>query len=401
MAIIPTFSDDESRGSSRSSGAKRDAAREKRPPLIIDEKIGANAEQAPEPKPVSAVPRRSTVLSANETKADQKNDLALRPGSMQDYVGQTRLKAMLQMSISAAKSRAEALDHVLFYGPPGLGKTTLARVIANEMNARIHMTSGPSLERPRDIIGLVHQLEKHDVLFIDEIHRLSRVAEELLYPAIEDFVVDLTSGKGHATRTMRLSLPRFTLVGATTKAGMISNALRDRFGFVCRLEFYSQEELSRIIARTSGILKVTMTEKATAIVASRSRGTPRIANRLVRLVRDYGQYSGKEVIDEAIAVEALNTYQIDAFGLDPTDRRFLEILIDNYAGGPVGIDTIAATLGEDSDTLEDVYEPFLIQSGFIQRTPRGRIATPTAYSHLRRPHTGVQMNLNFGTDPVT
>jgi Holliday junction DNA helicase RuvB len=279
-----------------------------------------------------------------------------------------------------------------------LGKTTLAKVIANEMGARIHMTSGPSLERPRDIIGLLHQLEAGDVLFIDEIHRLSRIAEELLYPAIEDFVVDLTSGKGQATRTMRLPLPKFTLVGATTKAGMISNALRDRFGFSCRMEFYDIDELSQIVARTSGILNITVEPPAVRIIAERARGTPRIANRLVRLVRDYTHFKGNETVNDIVAIEALESYQVDASGLDSTDRHFLQVLIDNYNGGPVGIDTIAATIGEDSDTLEDVYEPFLIQRGFIQRTPRGRVATPLAYTHLRRaapaanPH---QLNLNL------
>jgi Holliday junction DNA helicase RuvB len=353
-------------------------------------------EEAPEQKPKAA---RASILSAKESRSDVAADSNLRPQSIAEYIGQTRLKSMLQMSIAAAKTRGEPLDHLLFYGPPGLGKTTLANVIANEMGARLHLTTGPSLERPRDIIGLVHQLEAGDVLFIDEIHRLSRIAEELLYPAIEDFVIDLTSGKGHATRSMRLPLPKFTLIGATTKAAMLSNALRDRFGLVMRLDFYSPEELGQIVSRTSRLLGLEIDAEGVTVIASRARGTPRIANRLVRLVRDFCQYKGSSSITGPLAHDALETYQVDALGLDPTDRRLLEIIIDSYAGGPVGIEALAATLGEDSDTLEDVYEPYLIQRGFIQRTPRGRMATPAAYKHLRKKvPSGAQLSLPIDLD---
>jgi Holliday junction DNA helicase RuvB len=268
------------------------------------------------------------------------------------------------------------------------------------MGAKLHLSSGPSLERPRDIIGLVHQLQAGDFLFIDEIHRLSRVAEELLYPAMEDFAIDLTSGKGHATRTMRLPLPRFTLIGATTKAANLSNALRDRFGLVMRLEFYNLKELSQIVARTAQLLSLKIDAGAVDIIAARARGTPRIANRLVRLVRDFCQYRNANQVTAELAEQALETYQVDAIGLDPTDRRLLEILIDNYAGGPVGIETLAATLGEDAGTLEDVYEPFMIQSGFIQRTQRGRVATAAAYKHLKRKPPAAQLTLPIEVEEI-
>jgi len=343
--------------------------------------------------------RRADVLSARESSSDRKSESSLRPQNLAEYVGQTRTRHMMEMSIAAAKTRKEPLDHVLFYGPPGLGKTSLANVIANEMGARMHISSGPSLERPRDIIGLLHQLEFGDVLFIDEIHRLNRIAEELLYPAIEDFAIDLTAGKGHATRSMRLPLPKFTLIGATTKAAMLSNALRDRFGFVLRLEFYNLEELSQIVGRTASILNVVIEPAAVEIVASRARGTPRIANRLVRLVRDYSQYKGHATVDAETAKRALETYQVDKNGLDPTDRRMLSVIIDAYAGGPVGVEAIAASLGEDADTVEDVYEPYLIQCGFIQRTPRGRVATAAAYVHLGKTAPAGQLSLKLNTEP--
>lgn len=328
---------------------------------------------------------RSGVLSASESTSDRTSDQSLRPKSLKEYIGQSRTKDMLEMSIVAAKSRKEPIDHLLFYGPPGLGKTSLAGVIAAEMTARIHLASGPSLERPRDIIGLLHQLEAGDVLFIDEIHRLSRVAEELLYPAMEDFVIDLTAGKGQATRTMRLPVPRFTLVGATTKVGALSNALRDRFGFVLRLDFYNADELSQIVARTGNILNITIEPPAVRIIAERARGTPRIANRLVRLVRDFAQFKGHASVNAETAKQALDTYQVDSHGLDPTDRKLLSIMIETYGGGPVGLEALSATLGEDTETVEEVYEPFLIQCGLIQRTPRGRMATPQAYVHLGKP----------------
>lgn len=388
MAIIPSYPNGQNKPSRKveEPGAQKSS-------------LGStvNEPRAKEPKSRAS---RSELLSAKESLSDKGTEQSLRPQKLAEYIGQTRLKSLLEMSIAAAKTRQEPLDHILFYGPPGLGKTTLAHVIANEMGSKIYITSGPALERPRDILGLVHQLEAGDVLFIDEIHRLSRVAEELLYPAVEDFVIDLSTGKGHATRSMRLPLPRFTLIGATTKAGAISNALRDRFGFVLRLEYYDLAELSQIVRRTSQLLGIKTHDSGVEIIAARARGTPRIANRLVRLVRDFAQYKGHAVVDAEVASQALETYQVDKHGLDPTDRRLLEILIDNYGGGPVGVDTIAATLGEDPNTVEDVYEPYLMQKGFIQRTPRGRMATANAYRHLGRQAPLAQLTLDLTTDVV-
>jgi len=365
------------------------ASRERATEAKSNQSIGQTADQS-----ASAIKRhRQTVLSAEESPTDQAVEFSLRPKVLSEYIGQEKLKEWLTVSIKAAKSRGDALDHVLFYGPPGLGKTTLARVIANEMGARIYTTSGPALERPRDILGLVHQLKQNDVLFIDEIHRLSRIAEELLYPALEDFVIDLNAGKGAGTRTMRLPLPKFTLVGATTRAGSIANALRDRFGFVCRLNFYTQEELGQIIERTASLMNLALMDAAVNLIAARARGTPRIANRLIRLVRDYSQYKGGATLTAELAEEALNIYQVDELGLDHTDRKLLEILIDQYSGGPVGLETLAATLGEDGTTVEEVCEPFLIQRGFLQRTARGRIATSLAYKHLNRELKGSDLSL--------
>jgi Holliday junction DNA helicase RuvB len=307
---------------------------------------------------------------------------ALRPQRLADYVGQQRIREQLEIFITAARNRREALDHVLLFGPPGLGKTTLAHIVAAEMGVTLRQTSGPVLERPGDLAALLTNLEKNDVLFIDEIHRLSPVVEEILYPALEDFQIDIMIGEGPAARSIKLDLPPFTLVGATTRAGMLTNPLRDRFGIVARLEFYTQAELTSIVARSASLLKAVITAEGSAEIARRSRGTPRIANRLLRRVRDFAEVKEDGTITQAVADRALTMLDVDVRGLDVMDRKLLNAVIEKFAGGPVGIDNLAAAIGEERDTLEDVVEPFLIQQGFLQRTPRGRIAALAAYEHF-------------------
>ena len=316
--------------------------------------------------------------TSEETSYDMSFESNIRPKHFDDYVGQSTLKSTLKISIEAAKKRELPLDHVLFYGPPGLGKTTLASVIATEMNTNIKITSAPSLERPRDIIGILMSLKAGDILFIDEIHRLNKISEEILYPAMEDFYLDMTTGKSQTLKSIRIPIPKFTLVGATTKAGSLSSPLRDRFGIIHRLEFYTEEELTKVIQRTAKILEIEIEEQGAIAIARRSRGTPRIANRLVKRVRDFAIVKSNGIIDEKTANEALDILQIDKFGLDNTDRSLLQIIAEKYNGGPVGIETLATALGEDVKTIEDVYEPYLVQKGFIQRTPRGRKLTPFA-----------------------
>jgi Holliday junction DNA helicase RuvB len=315
---------------------------------------------------------------------DDRFDPSLRPRFLNDYVGQVRAKENLQVFIDAARKRSEALDHVLFYGPPGLGKTTLANIIASEMGVSIKSTSGPVIEKPGDLAAILTNLEEGDVLFIDEIHRLSPVVEEILYPAMEDYQLDIMIGQGPSARIIKLDIPRFTLIGATTRAGLLSSPLRDRFGVICRLEFYTEEELGTIVRRSAGILGIPMEEEGGAEIARRSRGTPRIANRLLRRVRDFAQIKGNGVIDPRLADLALNRLEVDHCGFDHMDRRLLLTLIDKFAGGPVGLETLAAAIGEEKETIEDVIEPFLLQQGYLNRTPRGRIATPLAYRHFDR-----------------
>lgn len=317
---------------------------------------------------------------------DGEIEIGLRPRSLDEYVGQEKAKKSLGIYIQAALERHEALDHVLLYGPPGLGKTTLASIIANEMGVNIRITSGPAIEKAGDLAAILTNLSEHDILFIDEIHRMSRTVEEILYPAMEDYALDIIIGKGPAAKSIRIDLPKFTLIGATTRAGLLTAPLRDRFGVISRLELYEVEELKRIVKRSAGLLEVEIDDDGAAEIASRSRGTPRIANRFLKRVRDFAQvqYDGKITAD--IAAEALGMMEVDELGLDTIDSRMLRTMIENFGGGPVGLDTIAATIGEEPQTIEDVYEPYLLQLGFIARTPRGRIATRLAYEHLDIPY---------------
>ncbi|NLL51333.1 MAG: Holliday junction branch migration DNA helicase RuvB [Peptococcaceae bacterium] len=321
------------------------------------------------------------IITSLERSEDRENE-ALRPGRLMDYVGQSRIKENLNVFIRAAQNRGEALDHVLLYGPPGLGKTTLANIISAEMGVNIRTTSGPAIERPGDLAALLTSLEPRDVLFIDEIHRLSRTAEEVLYSAMEDNCLDIIIGKGPSARSIRLSLAPFTLIGATTRAGQLTSPLRDRFGIINRLEFYTTDELKQIVMRASIILKTNLTEEGAIEIAKRSRGTPRVANRLLRRVRDFADFWGREVIDTQVASQALDKLQVDPIGLDSLDIKTIEAIIKIFDGGPVGLETLAATVGEEAETLEDVIEPFLLQRGFLQRTPRGRTVTSLAYEHL-------------------
>lgn len=328
-----------------------------------------------------SAPERLVSPSAVSTN-EEAIERALRPKMLSDYVGQLKVREQLEIFISAASKRGEALDHVLLFGPPGLGKTTLSHIIANELGVNMRQTSGPVLEKPKDLAALLTNLEKNDVLFIDEIHRLSPVVEEILYPALEDYQIDIMIGEGPAARSIKLDLQPFTLVGATTRAGMLTNPLRDRFGIVARLEFYTPQELQKIVIRSAGLLKMQMNEAGGFEIANRSRGTPRIANRLLRRVRDYAEVKGKGIVDRAIAQAALSMLDVDPQGFDVMDRKLLEAVIHRFDGGPVGLDNVAASIGEERDTIEDVIEPYLIQQGFLQRTPRGRIATLAAYKHL-------------------
>ena len=322
------------------------------------------------------------MIETTFTEEDKGIEGSLRPQKLDDYIGQKKIRDSIAISIEAAKQRGEPLDHVLLYGPPGLGKTTLSGIIANEMGVNIRVTSGPAIEKPGEMAAILNSLKEGDVLFIDEIHRLNKQVEEVLYPAMEDFAIDILIGKGAAAKSIRLELPKFTLIGATTRAGLLSAPLRDRFGLIHRLEYYTNEELETILLHSAKVLEVELEKKGAAEMAKRSRGTPRLANRMLRRVRDYAQVCYDGVITEQVAKTALDIMDVDKMGLDRSDRNFLLALIEKFGGGPAGLDTLAASIGEDAGTIEDVLEPYLLQHGLINRTPRGRVATPAAYRHL-------------------
>lgn len=326
---------------------------------------------------------RDSIITTESKLEEETLERSLRPRSLQEYIGQDKVKKNLQVFIEAAKKRKEPLDHVLLYGPPGLGKTTLATIVAEEMGVNIKITSGPAIEKPGELAAILSQLSPNDVLFIDEVHRLSKQVEEVLYPAMEDFVIDIIIGKGEQSKSIRLDLPRFTLIGATTRAGMLSAPLRDRFGVVNRLDLYSVVDLMSIVVRSAKVLGVEVDEEGALEIAKRSRGTPRLANRLLKRVRDFAEVEHQGKIDYNVAKSALDKLDVDSFGLDDTDRNILMTIINNFGGGPVGLEVLAAAIGEDSETIEDVYEPYLIKNGLINRTPRGRVATEKAYKHLK------------------
>ena len=333
------------------------------------------------------------IITTSETIEDKESEYSLRPRVLDEYIGQKKAKENLKVFIEAAKQRGDALDHVLLYGPPGLGKTTLAGVIANEMGVNLRITSGPAIEKQGDLAALLTNLSQDDILFVDEIHRLSRSVEEILYPAMEDYALDIIIGKGPSARSIRLDLPQFTLIGATTRAGALAAPLRDRFGVISRLEMYTNEELATIVNRSAGILGIKIEPDGAAEIASRSRGTPRIANRLLKRVRDFAQVMSDGIITGELADMALSKLEIDKLGLDASDKRMIKTVIEHYDGGPVGLDTLAATIGEESDTIEDVYEPYLMQIGFINRTPRGRMVTKRAYDHFGIPYGRKKKNI--------
>lgn len=333
------------------------------------------------------------IITPAELKTDKAFDLSLRPKNLTEFIGQSKIKENLHIFMEAARQRVEPIEHVLLYGPPGLGKTTLAHIIASEMGVNIRVTSGPALERSGDLAAILTNLEQGDILFIDEIHRMNKVIEEILYPAMEDYALDIIIGKGPSARTLRLDLPKFTIVGATTKVSMLSSPLRDRFGNIYHLDFYEDEEVEEIIKRSSKILDVKMDEPSAYHIAARSRKTPRIANRLLKRARDFAQVKAQGILDEQITKKALDMLDIDEYGLDAIDRKILNTIITKFSGGPVGLNTIAAATGEEQETIEDVYEPFLIQIGMLKRTPKGRVATPSAYNHLGLANTNPQNKL--------